>query len=79
MLKELLFPGHRLCIWRLRTSLLDEDLLFFTQEALQRPLQSLLSRPLDPGRCRNLVLGLALAPDILADARRRVHTWFLLS
>lgn len=70
-----LSPISRLHVWRLRPSLLKEDLSDLAKEFMQRPLLSVKVESHGWGALDSMVASLALAPDMLDEVRRLLLNW----
>eukprot|EP01018_Ginkgo_biloba_P034386 Gb_38535 [translate_table: standard] len=72
------FSSHgRLFAWRLQPLHLKEDMSRLLWEAVQRPFLSLKHEFYHGEAWHSIIISLASAPEIFAEARGLLHKWFL--
>ncbi|KAH9567329.1 hypothetical protein CY35_03G023800 [Sphagnum magellanicum] len=72
-----LSPFARLHVWRLWPYLFKHDISVLARHAMQQPSGSVKAELQSCGAFSSMVASLALAPDLLAEARHLLHSWFL--
>ncbi len=68
---------HRLHVWRLWPYLFKRDISVLARHAMQQPSGSVKAELQSCGAFSTMVASLALTPDLLAEARHLLHSWFL--